>query len=70
MKKSDINIFQDKMDYTKVKPLKTGIEVRGMVDVEKSVGAAREIIKSLNLNLQVVNTAEMASYGAFEVREA
>ncbi|TDO21918.1 hypothetical protein [Pedobacter duraquae] len=70
MRPTDIQKFTKKYDPSKSKLLKNGIEIRGVVEIEKAINRANEIIDRHGLNLIVVNTAEMASYGAFEVREA
>jgi len=67
---SDILKFIKKYDPSKMKQLKTGIEIRGVADIEKAISRAEYVIEKNKLNLTVVNTAEMAAYGAFEIQEA
>lgn len=67
--KIDLIKFIEKFEPGKYKKLSNGIEIRGIYDVQKMVGKARELITELKLNLVVVDTAEMAAYKSFEVRE-
>jgi hypothetical protein len=67
--KIDLIKFIEKFKPSKYKKLNNGIEIRGVADVQSMVAKARELISELKLNLIVVDTAEMAAYRSFEVRE-
>ncbi|RZJ80531.1 MAG: hypothetical protein EOO20_25925 [Chryseobacterium sp.] len=67
--KSDLQLFIAKFDPNKFKSLSNGIEIRGVVELEKTILAAKSLIERLGYNLEIVRTASMAAYGAFEVRE-
>ena len=65
---TDLQKFISKMQPSKFKELKNGIEVRSVQDVKEGVNKARELINSLGLRLEVVDTAEMAERKAYEVK--
>ncbi|RZK39750.1 MAG: hypothetical protein EOO90_17390 [Pedobacter sp.] len=67
---ADLRTFISKFEPRNFKALSRGIEVRGASDIHRSVAFAKEVITKTSLNLSVVHTAEMAGYGAFEVRDA
>ncbi|MFP5079439.1 hypothetical protein [Pedobacter sp. JCM 36344] len=73
MPKTDIHIntdlqkFIQKFEPHKFKVLARGIEIRGTGDLHRSITFAKELIERLKLNLTVHHSAEMASYGGFEV---
>jgi hypothetical protein len=67
---ADLQKFIQKFEPNKFKMLRTGIEIRGNNDVHRSIAFAKELIERLKLNLTVHNSAEMASYGGFEVRHS
>lgn len=66
---TDLKIFIEKFEPSKFKTLSTGIEVRGMNDVALNMIRAKELIDKLNLNLKINHTADMLTYGAFEVKQ-
>jgi len=76
MQKSDIKVSADlqkfiqKFEPNKFKMLARGIEIRGNNDLHRSITFAKELIERLKLNLTVHHSAEMASYGGFEVLQA
>ncbi|RZK22793.1 MAG: hypothetical protein EOO43_09210, partial [Flavobacterium sp.] len=59
--------FIEKFDPKKYKMTKAGVEIRGINDMYRNLMHARTIIANLELNLTVVHTAEMLSYGGFQV---
>ena len=67
---SDLQKFIDKFEPNKFKLLAKGIEIRGMHDLHRSITAAQDIIAKMKLKLTVFHTAEMVSYGGFEVNNA
>lgn len=67
---ADLRTFILKFEPRNFKALARGIEVRGASDIHRSVAFAKELIIKKSLKLSVVHTAEMAGYGAFEVRDA
>ncbi|MEN0095107.1 MAG: hypothetical protein AAGB30_06975 [Pedobacter sp.] len=67
---ADLRAFIHKLEPRKFKALARGIEVRGANDIHRSVAFAKELISRAGLKLSVVHSAEMAGYGAFEVRDA
>lgn len=67
--KTDLQIFIEKFEPSKFKELKNSIEVRSVSDVESASNKARDLIKSLGLELVVVRDASAACRGAFEVKE-
>ena len=73
MKKTDTKINADlqkfiaKFEPNKFKVLARGIEIRGNSDLHRSITFAKELIERLKLNLTVHHSADMASYGGFEV---
>lgn len=66
---TDIKAFIQKFEPRRFKALAKGIEVRGASDIHRSVAAAKDIIARWKLKLAVIHSAEMAGYGAFEVRD-
>ncbi|RZK38209.1 MAG: hypothetical protein EOO90_23000 [Pedobacter sp.] len=60
-----INAFQP----SKFKILKSGIEVRGVSNIQNGIEYAKQIIQRLKLNLLVRHTADMTMYGGFEILE-
>lgn len=64
---TDLEKFIEKFDPQKFKMLARGIEIRGMHDLHRSITFANELIEKMKLNLRVHHSAEMASYGGFEV---
>ncbi|WP_225872395.1 hypothetical protein [Pedobacter frigidisoli] len=46
---------------------RAGVEIQGINDMYRNLMHARTIIANLELNLTVVHTAEMLSYGGFQV---
>lgn len=67
-KLTDLERFINKFSPSKYKQLKNGIEVRSVGHLPDSMSKARSLIIDLSLGLEVVHTAEMASYKAFEIR--
>lgn len=64
---SDLQKFIKEFEPRKFKVLPNGIEVRGIVDIHKSLTEAKTLISRYNLNLSVSHTADMLSYRGFEV---
>jgi hypothetical protein len=64
---ADLQKFIQKFEPNKFKMLARGIEIRGNNDLHRSIAFAKELIERFKLNLTVHNSAEMASYGGFEV---
>lgn len=67
---ADLRAFILKFEPRRFKALSRGIEVRGASDIHRSIAFAKELITKTGLKLSVVHSAEMAGYGAFEVRDA
>lgn len=65
----DLNKFIDKFQPSKFKKLKDGIEIRSVYDIPDAISKAKCLIATMSLKLQVVHSAEMAAYRAFEIRE-
>ena len=63
----DLQTFIEKFDPKKYKMTRAGVEIRGINDMYRNLMHARTIIANLELNLTVVHTAEMLSYGGFQV---
>jgi len=63
----DLKTFIEKFDPKKYKMTKAGVEIRGINDMYRNLMHARTIIANLELNLTVVHTADMLSYGGFQV---
>lgn len=63
----DLQKFIEKFEPNKFKVMRSGIEVRGMNNIQDAIETAKRLIEKLKLNLQVSHNAEMVSYGAFEV---
>ena len=63
----DLQTFIQKFDPRKYKMTRAGVEIRGINDMYRNLMQARMIIANLELNLTVVHTAEMLSYGGFQV---
>lgn len=68
-KKDDLQTFILLFEPSKYKELKNGIEVRGQLNLESNVAAAKALILRFKLNLMVISNAVMASYRAFEVNK-
>ena len=64
---ADLQKFIDKFEPGKFKLIKTGVEIRGMVDLHRSMQEAKAVIERFQLRLVVSHTAEMLSYRGFEV---
>jgi len=64
---TDIQKFIDKFEPTKFKVLSRGIEVRGTTDIHSSIAYAKALIENMKLRLAVHHSAEMVTYGGFEV---
>jgi len=62
-----LQTFIEKFDPRKYKMTRAGVEIRGINDMYRNLMHARTIIANLELNLTVVHTAEMLSYGGFQV---
>lgn len=67
---SDLQKFIDKFEPNKFKLLAKGIEIRGINDIHRNITHAKDIITKLKLKLTVFHTAEMVTYGGFEVNNA
>lgn len=73
MKKTEIQVsadlqkFIDKFEPSKFKMMAKGIEIRGINDMHRSLSYAKDLIERMKLNLTVIHTADMLSYGGFEV---
>ena len=65
---SDLEKFKVLFDRDKVKSYPTKLEYRTS-ELDKNLQSAREIITKHNLKLEAGTTGDMASYGAFEVKE-
>jgi len=63
----DLMTFIEKFEPKKFKMTRAGVEIRGINDMYRNLMHARSIIANLKLNLTVVHTAEMLSYGGFQV---
>jgi len=50
IKATDIQIFIEKFEPSKFKMRSSGIEVRGIKDIHKSISFAKEVIEKLKLN--------------------
>lgn len=66
----DLQKFIDKFEPNKFKVLKRGIEIRGNADLHRAITLANALIERLKLKLSVHSSADMASYGCFEVLNA
>ena len=66
----DLQKFIDKFEPNKFKVLKRGIEIRGNADLHRAITLANALIERLKLKLSVLSSADMASYGCFEVLNA
>lgn len=64
---ADIQKFIEKFEPTKFKVLARGIEVRGTTDIHSSISYAKTLIEKMKLKLAVHHSAEMVTYGGFEV---
>ena len=64
---SDLQKFIKAFEPNKYKVLRDGIEVRGISDIHRGLSYAKEVINRLKLKLSINHTAEMTSYGGFEV---
>ncbi|WP_457288078.1 hypothetical protein [Pedobacter sp. UYP24] len=64
---ADLQKFIEKYEPNKFKLMAKGIEIRGMNDIHRSITSAKELIQRMKLKLTVVHTADMTSYGGFEV---
>ena len=63
----DLQTFIKKFDPKKYKLTRAGVEIRGINDMYRNLTQARTIIANLELNLTVIHTADMLSYGGFQV---
>lgn len=63
----DLQKFIKAFEPNKYKILRTGIEVRGMYDIHRGMSFAKQLIDKLKLKLSIRHTADMTSYGGFEV---
>lgn len=63
----DLQKFIKAFDPNKYKILRTGIEVRGISDIHRNITLAKQLIEKLKLKLSIRHTADMTSYGGFEV---
>ncbi|RNL51166.1 hypothetical protein [Pedobacter jejuensis] len=63
----DLQTFIKKFDPKKYKLTRAGVEIRGINDMYRNLTQARNIIANLELNLTVIHTADMLSYGGFQV---
>ncbi|SHG08415.1 hypothetical protein [Pedobacter caeni] len=68
--RDDLEKFILLFEPSKYKRLKNGIEVRGQPDLESNVATAKALVLSLGLHLTIISDANMATYRAFEVRQA
>lgn len=66
----DLQKFIKVFDRDTMKQLKDGVEYRGIKNLDNAVSEARSLIDKSNLKLRVIANADMASYGAFEVKES
>ena len=64
---TDLQKFIEKFEPNKFKMLARGVEIRGNNDLHRSITFAKQLIESMKLNLKVHHTAEMTTYGGFEV---
>ena len=67
MTSSDLQQFIDKFEPNKFKLIKNGMEVRGMIDLQRGIKEAKEVIERFQLKLVVSHNAEMLSFKGFEV---
>lgn len=63
----DLQKFIKAYDPNKYKILRTGIEVRGINDIHNGISFATQLIERMKLKLFIRHTADMTSYGGFEV---
>jgi hypothetical protein len=63
----DLQKFIKAFDPNKYKILRTGIEIRGISDIHRGMTFAKQLIESMKLKLSIRHTAEMTTYGGFEV---
>gem|GEM_PF-2619524 len=64
---TDLEKFIKVFDPNKYKILRTGIEVRGISDIHRNITIAKQLIEKMKLKLSIRHTAEMTTYGGFEV---
>ncbi|WP_205313951.1 hypothetical protein [Pedobacter nanyangensis] len=64
---ADLQKFIDKFEPTKFKLIKNGIEIRGIIDLNRGIQEAKALIERFQLRLIISHTAEMLSYRGFEV---
>ncbi|MCX2586507.1 hypothetical protein [Pedobacter sp. MR22-3] len=63
----DLQKFIDRYEPTKFKVMRSGIEIRGVSNIHQAIQTAKDIIEKLKLNLNIAHSADMVSYGGFEV---
>jgi hypothetical protein len=63
----DLEKFIKAFDPNKYKVLRAGIEIRGISDIHNGIEYAKLLIEKMKLKLAVRHTAEMTTYGGFEV---
>ena len=63
----DLQKFIKAFDPNKYKILRTGIEIRGLSDIHRGMTFAKQLIENMKLKLFVRHTADMTTYGGFEV---
>jgi len=63
----DLQHFIEKFEPRRYKLMAKGIEIRGVNDIHRNIGFAKEIIDNLELKLVIAHNAEMLSYRCFEV---
>lgn len=64
---ADLQKFIDKFDPRKFKLIKNGVEIRGIVNLQRDMQEAKALIERFQLKLVVSHNAEMLSYRGFEV---
>jgi len=65
--KAHLQQFLSEFQPAKFKWLSKGIEVRGIVDIQRALQEAKQLINRLDLELNINHTADMLSYRGFEV---
>ena len=63
----DLQKFIKAFDPNKYKILRTGIEIRGLSDIHRGMTFAKQLIENMKLKLFLRHTADMTTYGGFEV---
>lgn len=67
--RTDLQKFIAKYQMSKFKVMKGKLEIRSVGNLTEATNKAAQLINDLGLRLEVVQSADMASYRAFEVRE-